>query len=161
MGTNLRRTTEFLPVDQANIMKPDRRESEEWIATSELELEYDQWEQTTIRVTPELTYPHYSAEAETDVLSESDRRKTQTVSRMRQIASLIASNEVLVLTLLAFISSQDSVRVDALVEMGRTDELFGRVWDLWELGLIERIGGSDVKATPEARRILASLGLHG
>ena len=160
MGTDLRRTTEFLPVDQANIMEPDGRESEEWIATSELELEYEQWEQT-IRVTPEPTYPHYSAEAETDVLSESDRRKTQAVSRMRQIASLIASNEVLVLTLLAFISSQDSVRVDALVEMGGTDELFGRVWDLWELGLIERIGGSDIKATPEARRILAILGLHG
>ena len=160
MGTDLRRTTEFLPVDQANIMKPDRRESEEWIATSELELEYEQREQT-IRVTPEPPYPHYLTEAETDVLSESDRRKTQAVSRMRQIASLIASDEVLVLTLLAFISSQDSVRVDALVEMGGTDELFGRVWDLWELGLIERIGGSDVKATPEARRILASLDLHG
>ncbi len=158
MGTSLRQRTGFRPVDQVDITKPDLREREEWVATSELE--YDQWERT-IRVTSEPTYPRYSAEVETDVLSESDRRKTQTVSRMRQIASLIASNEVLVLTLLAFISSQDSVRVDALVEMGGTDELFGRVWDLWELGLIERIGGSDVKATPEARRILASLDLHG
>ena len=156
MGTSLRQRTGFRPVDQVDIPKPDLREREEWVATSELE--YDQWERT-IRVTSEPS--DVDTLVETDVLSESDRRKTQTVSRMRQIASLIASNEVLVLTLLAFISSQDSVRVDDLVEMGRTDELFGRVWDLWELGLIERIGGSDVKATPEARRILASLDLHG
>ncbi len=164
MATDMHRTTKLEPLADTNMDDPGgaAREERDWLATSRLE--YDNWKKTA-RVTDEPTHlfgvdPRGPLKGETEILSEQDRRKARTVSRMRQIASLIASDEELVLTVLAFIDRQAGVPVHALIEMGRRkDELFRCIWDLYDLGLLERVGGTVVKTTPEGKRIVTSLGL--
>jgi len=84
--------------------------------------------------------------------------EVETAKKRHTLATIIARNPQLVLTVLSFIADRSSYPFDALLEAGPKRKMFEILFDLYDVGLIRR-AGVELQITVLGSRVLERLGL--